>query len=195
MHWARRFRHPAIIRIRARSIERDMALTTRAASRGGDPSELDVIPQEVLDLVESGVSILVGTRDASLRPSTVRGVGARMDRPRRELTVFLPTQTAGQAVANLRDNGEIAVAFSRPIDNLSVQLKGRCRALHLAREDEREVPERYAVAFMETTYTVGMPRSLMKRLRVWPAWAATFELRDLFSQTPGPGAGRRWGAR
>jgi hypothetical protein len=153
------------------------------------------LPPEVVDLVESGVSILVGTRDASLRPSTVRGVGARVDGSRRALTVYLPTRTADRAVANLRDNGEIAVVFSRPFDNLSVQLKGRCQDVHRAGDDDRPVPERYAVAFMETTYTVGMPRSLMKRLCVWPAWAATFDVRDLYSQTPGPGAGQRWSAR
>jgi hypothetical protein len=156
---------------------------------------MQVLSPEVIDLVESGVSILVGTRDAELRPASVRGVGARVSRDRTAVTVYVPEATAGRAARNLRENGEIAVAFSRPIDNLAVQVKGRCDRLVMAGEDERMFPERYAVAFVEMTYAVGMPRGLMKRMTVWPAWAATFQVRDVFSQTPGPGAGRPWGTR
>jgi hypothetical protein len=153
------------------------------------------LPQEVVDLIESGVSILVGTRNADLRPATVRGVGALVGSDHRSVTVFLPKQTAGQAIPNLRDNGEIAVGFSRPHDHLAVQLKGRCSELRMARAEEQPITLRYAIAFAETTYTVGMPRSLINRMNVWPAWAASFEVRDIFSQTPGPGAGKRWEAR
>jgi hypothetical protein len=156
---------------------------------------MQALPPDVIDLVESGVSILVGTRDAALRPASVRGVGARVSTDRTAVTVYLPEATAGKALENLRENGEIAVAFSRPIDNLAVQIKGRCSRVWLAPNDERAFPERYAVAFVEMTYAVGMPRGLMKRMTVWPAWAATFDVREVFSQTPGPGAGKPWGAR
>ena len=153
------------------------------------------LPQEVVDLVESGVSILVGTRNAALRPATVRGVGAVVGIDCKSVTVYLPEQTSEKAIQNLRDNGEIAVGLSRPIDNLAVQLKGRCTDVRKARDEEQAIPYRYAIAFAETTYTIGMPRSLIARMNVWPAWAATFEVRDIFSQTPGPGAGKRWEAR
>lgn len=153
------------------------------------------LPPDVIDLVESGVSILVGTRDAALRPACVRGAGARVSPERTAVTVYLPEATSRKAVENLRENGEIAVAFSRPIDNLALQIKGRCSRVCLAPDDERAFPERYAVAFVEMTYAVGMPRGLMKRMTVWPAWAATFDVREVFSQTPGPGAGKPWGTR
>jgi hypothetical protein len=151
------------------------------------------LPQEVVDLVESGVSILVGTRDADLRPSTVRGVGARVTGANGSVTVFLPDRTAARAVRNLRDNGQIAVCVSRPFDNLSVQLKGRCTSVQLASEAEREIPEQYAIAFVESMYGIGLPRAVMKRMNHWPAWAVRFDVRELFSQTPGPGAGEAWG--
>jgi hypothetical protein len=80
---------------------------------------------ELVDLVESGVSILVGTRDASLRPASIRGVGACVASDRRQITVYLPQSTSHKAVENLRDNGEIAVAFARPFDNFAI----RSRAL------------------------------------------------------------------
>jgi hypothetical protein len=161
----------------------------------GTVSAIQSLPEEVVDLVESGVSILVGTRDASLRPASVRGVGARVASDRRQVTVYLPQATSHKAVENLRDNGEIAVAFSRPLDNLAIQIKGSCTRVRLADKADRPIPERYAVAFVEMTYAIGMPRSLMKRMTVWPAWAASFDVRELYSQTPGPGAGKPWGER
>jgi hypothetical protein len=35
------------------------------------------LPAELVDFVESGVSVLVGTRDARLRPEAVRGASSR----------------------------------------------------------------------------------------------------------------------
>ena len=43
----------------------------------------------------------------------------------RRLTVFLPTAVADRPVANVRDNGRIAVGFSGMLDHKSVQVKGR----------------------------------------------------------------------
>jgi len=79
--------------------------------------------------------------------------------------------------------------------NQAYQLEGRCTDVRKARDEEQAIPHRYAIAFAETIYTVGIPRSLIGRVNVWPAWAAAFEVRDIFSQTPGPGAGKRWGTR
>lgn len=151
------------------------------------------LPPEIIDLVESGVSILVGTCDAALRPASVRGAGARVAPSRRAITVYLPIATSERAARNLQENGQIAVGFTRPFDNLAVQIKGRCSRIGLADESERALVEAYVLAYVETTYAVGMPRALIKRVTRWPAWAVTFDARDVFSQTPGPGAGKRWG--
>jgi hypothetical protein len=153
---------------------------------------MDNLPQVVVELIESGVSILVGTRDEKLRPATVRGVGARVDANRRQVTVFLPDATAGRAIRNLKSNGQIAVGFSRSYDHFSVQIKGRCTSVRLANKDERKFPAQYAIAFVENMYTVGLPRAVIKRLHHWPAWSVTFDVSDVFSQSPGPGAGKPW---
>ncbi len=142
--------------------------------------------------MESGVSILVGSRDRDLRPATVRGTGAKVADTRDAITVFIPADTSAKAIANLQDNGQVAVAFSRPLDNVAVQLKGRCTSIRLAEAAERVIPEQYLVAFVETTYAIGLPRGLMKRVNVWPAWAVSFPVEHIYSQTPGPGAGRPW---
>jgi hypothetical protein len=148
---------------------------------------------EVVNLIESGVSILIGTRDAQLRPATVRGVGARLVDDVPSVEVVLPVSTAEQAIANLRENGQIAVGFSRPFDNLSIQIKGRCVEIRPAREDERHLPERYLIGLAEMLGLIGMPRAVVHRVNCWPAWIVKFPIRDMFLQTPGPEAGKRMG--
>jgi hypothetical protein len=149
------------------------------------------LPEDLVDLVEGGVSAFVGTRDAAMCPEIVRSTGALVSTDRKRITVFLPEATSKRTVANVRDNGEVAVGFSRPFDNLSIQIKGRSVDLHLAGDPERATPERYHAAYVEQLYMVGLPRSLTTRINTWPAWALTIEVRDVFVQTPGPGAGKR----
>lgn len=155
---------------------------------------IESLPQEVVDLIESGVSILVGTRDQHLRPATVRGVGASVDPARRAVTVFLPEATSQRAIRNLQNNGAIAVGFSRSFDHFSVQVKGRCTSVRMAGKRERAIPDQYAIAFGENMYAVGFPRAVIKRINHWPAWMVKFDVSDVFSQTPGPGAGKPWGS-
>jgi hypothetical protein len=149
------------------------------------------VPEELVDLLEGGVSILVGTSDPSLRCEAIRACGASLSADRRRVTVFLPDATAARTLANLEVNPEIAVGFSRPVDHLSIQLKGRCAEIRVAREDEHEATLRYRAGYAEQLYFVGLPRSVTSRLNVWPAHAVTFDVRDIFVQTPGPEAGKR----
>jgi hypothetical protein len=154
-------------------------------------SLLRKIPEELVDFFESGVSLLVGTRDDSLRPEMTRACGAHVSAQRTELTLFLPSQAAGRAIANLRANGRLAVGISRAFDANSFQLKGRAIDIHEATESERPTVERYLAAFVESLYLIGLPRALVNRFHVWPAYVVTFEVEDIFLQTPGPNAGKR----
>jgi hypothetical protein len=154
-----------------------------------------VIPEELAEVFESGVSILVGTRDAALVPEAARGVGAIVHPDRRRLTVFLPTEVAERTVANLRDNGMVAVAFSGILDHKTTQVKGRVTEIRPATEAERDVVVRYHAAFGEVLSLAGMARATVRTLNVWPSTAVTFEATDIFAQTPGPGAGERLTAR
>lgn len=149
------------------------------------------IPPDLVDFLESGISVLVGTRDAALRPDATRGSGTVIHPGRTRVTVFLPESTASRTVANLENNAQIAAGYSRPSDNLSIQIKGRAVEVRRATEDERQVSDRYKAAFVDMLYMTGLPRSLTKRIIVWPAIAITFDVTDIFVQTPGPGAGKR----
>ncbi len=149
------------------------------------------LSKELVELIEGGTSILVGTRDAALRPELVRGVGALVGPDRASLTVFVPAELAARTLANLEHNGAIAVTFSQLSNHRTVQVKGKLRSLRRSRKNERPHLERYVAAFAEQVHFTGCSRRIVRRLRFWPSVALEIAIRDLFAQTPGPGAGRR----
>ena len=142
---------------------------------------------DIVDFVESGVSILVGTRNAQLRPIGTRAMGARTKGDR--VTIFVPTITSERTLANLRDNGAIAVTFTRPSDHLSIQLKGRFVSSREASAEDLLLQQQYRAAFMEQLYVVGVARAASKQYAYTPAIAIDFDVDSVFQQTPGPGAG------
>jgi hypothetical protein len=131
---------------------------------------------------------MVATVDAARVPVCCRAVGLRVDGGQ-AVTVYLPVATAAETVANLATNGRIAIVSSDPIDHRTLQIKGRSRAVRVAREDEREAVTRWLEAFAEVVYAIGMPRELPMTLTHWPAFAVEVEVDALFDQTPGPRAG------
>ncbi|WP_242356963.1 MULTISPECIES: pyridoxamine 5'-phosphate oxidase family protein [Anaeromyxobacter] len=148
-----------------------------------------MIPAQLAGFLESGVSVLVATRDARLSPDALRAMGVRVERGGAELTVFLPAATSREALANLRDNGRIAVCFSRAADHRSVQVKGRAVEVGEAGADERERVERYLDALADAWGVIGIPARATLRLAHWPCHAVRVRVEGVFVQTPGPDAG------
>lgn len=148
-----------------------------------------MISAELVAYFESGVSVLVGTRDARLVPACARGVGVRVDAERDEMTFFLPEATAAETLANLAENGRVALCFSRPEDHRSIQVKGRVLESCPATAGDREKIERYRIALGQSWGWVGIPPRITFRLAFWPARAVRVHVEAIFSQTPGPGAG------
>jgi hypothetical protein len=147
------------------------------------------ISAELASFLESGVSVLVGTRDARLVPESTRGVGARVEADGTELSVLLPRATAARAIANLRDNGRIAICFSRAIDHRSIQVKGRVASISDGDAAVRAAVELYVDALAVAWQPIGIPPSSARRLARWPAHAVRLRIEEVYVQTPGPGAG------
>ena len=153
------------------------------------------LPAELVDFVESGASVLVGTRDMQLRPETMRGAGCIVAQDRKSLRLLLPAITGRRTLANLEAGSPISVTFNRIHDHRSVQVKGMCLQVRPTDASEHEVVRRYLAAFTESLYFVGLSRAIVRRMRVEPCMAVEIDVRELFEQTPGPGAGARLEAR
>jgi hypothetical protein len=147
------------------------------------------VPEDLASLLEGLVAVHVATRDASLVPDEVMGAAASLDARSRRLTVYLPVATSETSLANLHDNGAIAVLLSQPLTHRTVQLKGRAEEIRPAREDEREAVLGFAAAFDAEVETIGLPPAVVRRRRRWPCHAVTFLVSEAWEQTPGPRAG------
>jgi hypothetical protein len=144
---------------------------------------------ELASFITSGISVLVGTRDAHLVPESTRGVGVRVEAGGAEITVFLAEATSARALANLRDNGRIAVCFSRAIDHRSIQVKGPVISIRDGDAADRADVERWIEALARGWQEIGIPLAVSRRLARWPARAVRLRIEEVFVQTPGPGAG------
>jgi hypothetical protein len=148
------------------------------------------LSDELSAFVESGVSILLATRDATLRPDCVRAQGARLGADRSYVTVLLPEAMMKRSLENLRNNGQVAVTFSRIVNHQSIQIKGECLAVRPGDSVDRATQERYRDAWFSDLERVGMPRGNCQRVGYSPCVAVDVSIRDIFVQTPGPEAGR-----
>jgi len=148
-----------------------------------------MIEQELQEFLESGVSVLVGTRDRRLLPEGARGFGLRVEAGGRELALFLPRAWSERTLANLRDNGRIAVVAARPADHRSVQIKGQVLEVREAGAADREAMGRYREVLVRDFGAIGYPPRVFHRLAVWPADVVRLRVESLFEQTPGPRAG------
>ena len=105
-----------------------------------------LLSPENIALVAGGVSAIVASRDAQLRPSVMRpsvmrAVGSRIRADGRRITVFLRRSQSQQLLADIAATGHIAVVFSDPPSHRTVQVKATAalqRALRPA--DEPALP-------------------------------------------------------
>jgi hypothetical protein len=137
----------------------------------------------------SGVVVYVATRDRELWPESSLAMGAKAECDRGVVTVYVPSVLAGPTRKNLDDNGEVAITMTRPSDHKSIQVKGRVRAIRESGEVDRELLAVRRSAQVEQFAGVGIPRELTRRVVWWPSVAIEIDVREVYSQTPGPRAG------
>ncbi|MCM2269668.1 MAG: hypothetical protein NDJ75_06170 [Thermoanaerobaculia bacterium] len=148
-----------------------------------------MIGSELQQFLESGVSVLVGTRDRLLVPEAARGFGLRVEAGGSELSVFLPHVWGARTVANLRDNARIAVAAARPQDHRSVQVKGAAVDVRDGGPADHADLDRYRERMVADFAVFGYPPRILHRFAVWPCHVVRLRVEALFEQTPGPRAG------
>src|SRR5512143_2313209 len=119
------------------------------------PNRSMLFDEGVLRQLEPGTSILVGTVDPSGWPSCCRGVAVAVHPDREGVTVYVPVATAAETIANVASNGRVAVVSSEIVSHVSIQLKGRARAVRVAGEDEAEAVHGHFERLMDALDSVG----------------------------------------
>lgn len=141
-------------------------------------------------LIESGAAVSVGTRSGELVPDAVRAWGPRVSPDRRSIEVFIDRPNSQRCVANLQDNGRIAMCFVDVQTFRALQLKGRCVEIGDPGPDDWAWIERHRTAFTEATVEIGFLADVVRNLWSTQVVKLRFVVEEYFDQTPGPQAGR-----
>jgi hypothetical protein len=148
-----------------------------------------VIPDEVAQFLQEGLSIHVATRDAPMAPLGARALALRVHEDGTRLTVFV----AEAAVARLRPALEVsrqaAVNVGRPIDDRACQVKGVLEGLRPADAADLQVIEAQWRGFLDQLTLIGVAPDAIASWVTSPAHAIELRVTALFEQTPGPLAG------
>jgi hypothetical protein len=156
-----------------------------------------LLPDDLVRMADTGVVVIVGTRDADGVPEVSRAWGVRVPPERDVLEICVSSQVCGRTLDNLADNQQIAVTLTSPLNYRSFQVKGRAIETHSAAPSDVERITRHQRAFTDEVVSVGLPEPAAVRL-------FSIEMEDapeirrirvlvdaVFNQTPGPGAGAR----
>jgi len=155
------------------------------------------LPPDLVAMMVRGVSVIVASRDATLRPNLMRAVGSRVEEDGRTITVYLSRRQSRQLVQDLAATGHIAVVFSEPSTHRTVQLKAS--RLDMRNADPQDIPvlERYREAMELEIQQVGFAPPLTRAMlahRLEDVVAVRFTPEQAFDQTPGPRAGTPLGS-
>ena len=154
-----------------------------------------MLTDEVMELLDSPCGVYLGTRNAELVPHTHRVWGIRSSEDRRLVTVLMSRVFAGPLESSLVDNGRVTLTVSRFTDFKTFQLKGRHLETREVDDDDISLYERTRSMCADAMSQMGFPADVSRRIVARPDIAVTFEVEAIFCQTPGKGAGRRYGEK
>ncbi len=143
-------------------------------------------------LIAQGVSAIVASRSADLCPSVMRAMGAQISPDGQHITVFLRPSQSTQLLADIAAGGPIAVVFSDPPTNRTLQLKASGARIRPVVPGDQAVLRRYLLSMQHLVGQVGYGPDYVAAMLSAPAndlVALEFIPETAFDQTPGTHAG------
>lgn len=149
------------------------------------------IPDDILSFLAAPVTILVGGRGAGFAPEIARGVGLCPGPGDDCIDVMISAWQWPGTVANLRDNGALALTVSDPRSYRTYQLKGTARL-----QPPTAACQEAAAAYVQQTLAMfdalAMPAGFAGHwLSLRDLVVARLTVEEIYIQTPGPTAGQR----
>lgn len=155
------------------------------------------LPADLVAMMARGVSVIVGSRDAKLRPSIMRAVGSRVEANGQDITVYLSRSSSRQLIQDIAATGQLAVVFSEPSTHRTVQLKASRAEIRAAVDGDAPVLAAYLKSMEHEIQQVGFAPPLTRAMlahRLDDVVAVRFTPEQAFDQTPGPRAGAPLGS-
>jgi hypothetical protein len=147
---------------------------------------------KLIALITSHPSIIIGTCDRALVPTTSRGFGARVIDGGAAIEVLISRWPGSQTLANIEATGRIAVTFTAPETYGAYQIKGQATGWGDCTPDDLDLAARFTTVIRDRIHGLGEPEEMV---RVTFSSRGLFRVRMVpevvFLQTPGKNAGQR----
>lgn len=159
--------------------------------------DMSLLTDDVARFMQSGISISVASRDVRRVPSLARSAGCHVAAGHEQVTLLLHPSQARQLLTDLAATAALAVVFSSPSTNRTLQVKGRVLEIRAAGTDDVATAVQQREAFANTLIPLGYAHDLAYSVHcrdMADMMAVVFAPTDIFEQTPGPKAGTRLSA-
>lgn len=147
-----------------------------------------LLDPSLVEFLQQGLAMHLGTRNGRLEPHGARVVAVAVDADsdgHSVITAYLPATGSEDVLADLDDNGQVALACARPSDDRACQVKGTMRQVRQAQPAELDELQRQWQGFVAQLGLVGIPQQAASGWSVWPSVAVQFVVTAVFDQTPG----------
>ncbi len=144
--------------------------------------------------IQTGVSISLAACAPGRRPSMSRGLACKLLDGGRRIGIALRRSQSAEVLENIRLTGRVAVVFSQPTTNRTVQLKGVDACIEAFDPADQALIDQHIADFVPEVVALGTPADMVRAL-------LAYTLDDMvmvvytpsagFDQTPGPKAGER----
>jgi hypothetical protein len=155
-----------------------------------------MIPGKIVRFLEQHANMgFAGIRDRDLVPSGCRVSAWRVHPDGHTMTLFIPNPLVDQVIASLEDNGQLALTVEENGTHETYQLKGQYVSHRAVEVDDLPVVARFRDRFLRSIrheIPPGVPEEFVGAFAVPdPAVVVDVDMREVYLQTPGPGAGAR----
>lgn len=143
-------------------------------------------------MIAKGVSTIVASCDAGLRPSIMRAVASTVTPDGGGITVYLMRPQSAQLLQDISASGRLAVVFSEPSTHRTLQVKAAAVQTRPAIEADLPVLRRYLESMERELGLIGFGPDFARAMlaqRPQDVVALQFAPQQAFDQTPGPRAG------
>lgn len=148
-----------------------------------------MIDEVLRSFMEGPVMQTAATVDAAHRCAIARCAGVAVAPAGTELAVLVSAWQWPQAVANLRQNGKLALTLTNPANYASYQVKGHA-SVGPAGAAEELLALRYCEGMAALLPHLRLPAGGIRLISRRGLVLVTLRAEQLYLQTPGPDAGR-----
>ena len=151
-----------------------------------------MIPGKILRFLEYASISCAATHDKDLVPSIHRASGYSVDPDKETMNGLIPEQFAINIISSLEDNGQFALTIEHIPSHETYQFKGDYIDSRPATPDDLVHYEQLKGRFIADVRSLyGLDEDVTAPFSLEPSIVVRFKVREIFLQTPGPGAGSR----